>query len=86
MRALAVKNKDDVWKGKYELKLFVASAGGEEVKFSTEANGEKNTFGIQRKSMVNAIVEQKETGLMSLIIKPVSGEVIICGVILKPEE
>lgn len=84
MRALAVKNEDDVWKGKYELKIFAASTGDEEVKFSTEVNGEKNTFGIQGKSMLNAIVEQKETGLMSLIIKPVSGDVIICGLLMKP--
>lgn len=84
MRASAVKNKSDIREGLYELKILVASEDDEEVTFSTDVSGEMNTFKIRGKSIVSTTIEQTETGLLSLVIRPESGNIIICGVILKP--
>ncbi len=47
-------------------------------------NGNEKTFTTAGKSIVSCLIEQKETGLMSLVIKPDGGSIIVCGVILSP--
>ncbi len=84
MRANAVKNKSDVWKGKYELKILVASENDEKVSFHIHVNENESTFTTVGKSIVSTAIEQKETGLMSLTIKPDNGNIVICGVIMNP--
>jgi hypothetical protein len=84
MRALAVRNKNDVWKGTYELKVIVASENEKEATFNMDLDGDKSTFTIHGKSIINTTIEQKETGLVSLIIEPLTGKVIVCGVMMNP--
>jgi len=84
MRARAVKNNRDIWEGTYEMKILVASENEEEVSFNINVNGNESTFTTAGKSIVSTTVEQNETGLMSLTIKPSIGNIIICGIILKP--
>ena len=84
MRAGGVRNSSAVWEGEYELKILVASENDEEISFSVNINGNERSFTSAGKSIVSTMIEQKETGLMSLIIKPDNGSIIVCGVILNP--
>ena len=84
MRATAVKNKSEVWKGKYELQILAASENNEKVSFRIHVNGNEKTFTVVGKSIVSCLIEQKETGLMSLVLEPDDGSFIVCGVILSP--
>ncbi len=84
MRAMGVKNKNEVWQGKYELMLLVASENEEEISFKMNINGNEKTFVCSGKAVVEATIEQKESGLMSVIIKPENGNIFVCGVILRP--
>ena len=84
MRAPGVKNESDIWKGKYELKILVASENDDNISFKIDINGNKNTFTITGMNIVTTSIEQKETGSMSLTIKPVNGDIILCGIILNP--
>ena len=84
MRATAVKNKSDVWKGAYELQILAASENNETISFSIYVNGNEETFITSGKSIVSCRIQQKDTGLMSLIVKPDGGSIIVCGVILSP--
>jgi hypothetical protein len=84
MRATAVKNKSDVWKGAYELQILAASENNKKVSFRIYVNGNEKTFTTVGKSIVSCLIDQEETGLMSLVLKPDGGSIIVCGVILSP--
>ena len=84
MRARGVRNASVVWEGAYELEILVASENNEEISFNVNINGNERIFTTAGESIVSTTIEQKETGLMSLIIEPENGSIIVCGVILNP--
>ncbi|MCP4309663.1 MAG: hypothetical protein GY790_00235 [Bacteroidetes bacterium] len=84
MRARGVRNASAVWEGEYELEILVASEKNSETSFKVDINGNERHFTVTGESIVSTTIKQEETGLMSLIIEPENGNIIVCGVILNP--